>query len=75
MNGRGTTRCAHHVDKAGEFRRLLAARGHHRKQRGDFDFRNLAGKDLGEDLGGLLAGERGAVFGKRFQEIFDPAHG
>ena len=49
---------AHDVDEAGELRRLLAAGGHYGKQCGGFHFRNLAGKNLSEDLGGLLAGER-----------------
>ena len=65
---------AHDVDEAGQLGRLLAARGQHGEQGGDFDLGHVAGEDLGEHVGGLLAGERGAVFGERLEKVLQRIH-
>ena len=51
---------AHRIHKAGKLRRLLAARGQHGEQRGNFHLRHAAGENLLEDFGRLLPGQRGA---------------
>ena len=65
---------AHDVDEAGEFRGLLAARGEHGEQGGGFDLGHLAGEDLAEHVGGLLARELCAVFGERLEEGLQRIH-
>ena len=70
----GTALLAHDIDEAGQFGGLFAARGKHGQQCGDFDFRHFAGQDLAQHAGGLFAGECGAVFGQRFQQVLEQVH-
>ncbi len=65
---------AHHVNEAGELRRLFAARGKDGQHGGGFHLRHLAGKDLFEDFGCLLAREGGAIFGERAKQFFHQRH-
>ena len=65
---------AHDVDKAGQLRSLLAARGEDGKERGGFHFRHAAGEDLLEDLGRLLTGERRAILGQRAKQFLHQRH-
>ena len=65
---------AHDVDEAGEFGRLLAARGEDGEQGGSFDVGDLAGEDLAEHVASLLAGELCAVFGERLEKGLQRIH-
>ena len=67
--GHGHGVLAHHVDKAGKFRRLLAARGQHRQKGRGFHLRHVAGEDFLQHFGCLLARELRAVFGERAQQF------
>jgi hypothetical protein len=71
-DGRGAL--AHDLNEAGQFRDLLSARGQDGDQCGDLDVGNRTGENLGERVRGLLAGERGAVFGERLEEFLQQGH-
>jgi hypothetical protein len=71
-NGHGAL--AHDFDEAGQLRYLLPARGEHRDQGGDFNVGNCAGENLSKHISRLLAGERGAVFGERFEKLLQQGH-
>ena len=58
---------AHHLDKAGQLRRLFAARGQNSEQRRGLDFGHSAGENLFEHGCRLLASQRRAILGQRLQ--------
>jgi hypothetical protein len=73
VSGSGVTRSAHHLDKAGQLRRLFAARGQHGQQRRGLHLRHLAGENLFQHAGRLLAGQRRAILGQRLQQLLQEA--
>ena len=62
------------VHKACQLRRLLAARRHHGHHGRDLRLRRIAGKNLLEHLGCLLAGERDAILSQWFQQFLQDTH-
>ena len=65
---------AHDLDKAGQLRRLFSARGHHRQERRRLRLGHAAGQNLFQHTAGLLAGQRRAVLGQRFQQLLQRGH-
>ena len=67
VKGSGVDPLAHHLHKAGQFRRLFAARGQHGQQRRSLHLRHVAGENLFQDGGRLLASQCRAILGQRLQ--------